>query len=498
MMKLRQESVPATELVELQAEISEKENQIHRLTVLVENSQQEMDTIGDLMSEFQDLKQKTEDLQSENDILQARSVHSDLDDSSVADLASKHAILKASIEQYESMIEQHREENEKMKTNLSDAETKYQEKEEDNTVIRDRLDTFKKKNNDLRDTIWKMKDDVNSSRKSVELESKSAQDNIKSFFGQIFPNLRAHGQDFDDWLGKIKGAATDYISRLEEDVASSSQALNESSVEAEKEREKVVDLLARDKLQTEENESLKKTIIETEGEILVLQSQVEAEFTKLKEDLNLEQKKALESESIIEDKDDKLSHSLDQIENLNQETESLKNSVLPELHKSLKRRDTELQELTYQMDSLTQKKDQLENDLASHHRQSFDEIERTNSLRAENDSLFGMSEIIQGYKKELADAKELIKSLQDNQSPDSVNQTGSSDQLKQEMSVLNEKLTQVQEENEVLKQKYRELETHTDGVPNSDNNNDVDPAKPKKAGPKSPKLPRQPSETTAL
>lgn len=51
-----------------------------------------------------------------------------------------------------------------------------------------------------------------------------------------------------------------------------------------------------------------------EGEILVLQSQVEAEFTKLKEDLNLEQKKALESESIIEDKDDKLSHSLDQIE----------------------------------------------------------------------------------------------------------------------------------------------------------------------------------------
>eukprot|EP00800_Vazella_pourtalesii_P020357 TRINITY_DN7168_c0_g1_i1.p1 TRINITY_DN7168_c0_g1~~TRINITY_DN7168_c0_g1_i1.p1 ORF type:complete len:572 (-),score=171.76 TRINITY_DN7168_c0_g1_i1:158-1873(-) len=98
MMKLRQESVPATELVELQAEISEKENQIHRLTVLVENSQQEMDTIGDLMSEFQDLKQKTEDLQSENDILQARSVHSDLDDSSVADLASKHAILKASIE----------------------------------------------------------------------------------------------------------------------------------------------------------------------------------------------------------------------------------------------------------------------------------------------------------------------------------------------------------------------------------------------------------------
>lgn len=54
--------------------------------------------------------------------------------------------------------------------------------------------------------------------------------------------------------------------------------------------------------------------------------------------------------------------------------------------------------------------------------------------------------------------------------------------------MLNEKLTQVQEENEVLKQKYRELETHTDGVPNSDNNNDVDPAKPKKAGPKSPKV----------
>ena len=43
------------------------------------------------------MKLKTEDLQSENDILQAKTVTSDLDDSSVADLASKHAILKASI-----------------------------------------------------------------------------------------------------------------------------------------------------------------------------------------------------------------------------------------------------------------------------------------------------------------------------------------------------------------------------------------------------------------
>ena len=41
-----------------------------------------------------------------------------------------------------------------MKTNLSDAETKYQEKEEDNTVIRDRLDTFKKKNN-VRLDFWR-------------------------------------------------------------------------------------------------------------------------------------------------------------------------------------------------------------------------------------------------------------------------------------------------------------------------------------------------------
>ena len=63
------------------------------------------------------------------------------------------------------MIEQHKEESEvsyhplcvyyiillfysqKMKTNLSDAETKFQEKEEDNKVIRDRLDSFKTKNN---------------------------------------------------------------------------------------------------------------------------------------------------------------------------------------------------------------------------------------------------------------------------------------------------------------------------------------------------------------
>ena len=37
------------------------------------------------------------------------------------------------------------------------------------------------------------------------------------------------------------------------------------------------------------------------------------------------------------------------------------------------------------MDSLAQKKEQLENDLASTHRQNFDEMERTNSLQAEND-----------------------------------------------------------------------------------------------------------------
>ena len=42
-------SVPATDLNELQSEISEKENQIYRLTVLVENSQKEMDAIGDIM-----------------------------------------------------------------------------------------------------------------------------------------------------------------------------------------------------------------------------------------------------------------------------------------------------------------------------------------------------------------------------------------------------------------------------------------------------------------
>ena len=51
-----------------------------------------------------------------------------------------------------------------------------------------------------------------------------------------------------------------------------------------------------------------------EGEVFVLQSQVEAEFAKLKEDLNSEQKKAFESETIIEDKDMKLSDSLVKIE----------------------------------------------------------------------------------------------------------------------------------------------------------------------------------------
>ena len=107
--------------------------------------------------------------------------------------------------------------------------------------------------------------------------------------------------------------------------------MNESNIEVETEKEKVRDLLARDKLQTEENKSLRKTIMETvstnlfvclrfiflcfqEEEILVLQSQVETEFTKLKENLDSEQKKALESESIIEDRDVKLSDSLVQIE----------------------------------------------------------------------------------------------------------------------------------------------------------------------------------------
>ena len=48
-------SVPATELEELQREISEKESHINRLTVLVENSQEELKSIGDIMVRYYDV-----------------------------------------------------------------------------------------------------------------------------------------------------------------------------------------------------------------------------------------------------------------------------------------------------------------------------------------------------------------------------------------------------------------------------------------------------------
>ena len=54
--------------------------------------------------------------------------------------------------------------------------------------------------------------------------------------------------------------------------------------------------------------------------------------------------------------------------------------------------------------------------------------------------------------------------------------------------MLDTKLAEIQEENEILRQKHRELESHTDGVPNANNNNDVDTPKSKKPGPKSPKV----------
>ncbi|KAI6647588.1 Serine/threonine-protein phosphatase 6 regulatory ankyrin repeat subunit B-like [Oopsacas minuta] len=493
MFKLRQESVPATEVEQLQSELSEKETQINRLTALVEKSQQKVNDIGDIMNEFQDLKQKTQDLQIENDILQARNESSGLDDSSVADLASNHAIQQATIEE--------------MKLSFTELESKLEKKEEElaqsletNTIIQERLDTFKKKNNELRENVWKINDDIDNARKSAEQDSKSTHQQIQGFSGQIFPNLRAHGQDFEDWLGKMKGAATDYLYRLEEDNKTNTEALNESGIEAEKEREKVKDLLVRDKIQTEENETLKKTIKETQEEILLLQNQVEQEFTRLKGELSVEQRRALDKEMIIGEKENELSNSQQLLENLNQETESLKKSVVPELEKSLKKRDSEIQELTYQMDSISQRKDKLEHDLASTQRQSSDQMERTNSLQAENDSLFGMSEIIQGYKKDLADAQHLIKLLQSNQAnPDGTNQTDLTVQLHQELNVMTDKFRELQEENEILKQQKREFETQTDLSPNSNNNNAIESPKIKKEKVvKSPKMQRQPSETTAL
>ena len=75
--------------------------------------------------------------------------------------------------------------------------------------------------------------------------------------------MRAHAQEFDDWLDKMKGAATDYIFRLEEENKSSSEALNNAIIETETEREKVRDHIERDSLQTKENDSLKLTIKET-------------------------------------------------------------------------------------------------------------------------------------------------------------------------------------------------------------------------------------------
>ena len=45
-------SVPATELEQLKSEIKEKETDIDRLTVLVENSQEELKSIGDIMVSF--------------------------------------------------------------------------------------------------------------------------------------------------------------------------------------------------------------------------------------------------------------------------------------------------------------------------------------------------------------------------------------------------------------------------------------------------------------
>ena len=48
-------SVPVTELEELQREVSEKDSQISRLTVLVENSQEELKAIGDIMVRYCDV-----------------------------------------------------------------------------------------------------------------------------------------------------------------------------------------------------------------------------------------------------------------------------------------------------------------------------------------------------------------------------------------------------------------------------------------------------------
>ena len=61
----------------------------------------------------------------------------------------------------------------------------------------------------------------------------------------------------------MKGAATDYIFRLEEESKSSSEALNEAKLETEKEKEKSREFIPRDNLLAEENEILKQTIKET-------------------------------------------------------------------------------------------------------------------------------------------------------------------------------------------------------------------------------------------